>query len=382
MLTAQGCKVRRQRLWDRLNPKPDWIVIADPQHLVYFANYYQSPFVFRSNDAGAMLLLGQDGSSILVADNLLQPFCDKAHVDDVMAPTWYRSVESAPHREAFLVKNVLDRLAKCSGRHFGYEAAQVPAGVLEGLRQARSGGVQFTNVDPAIIELKRRKDADELAILRRSMKAGEAGMAAGLAGIRPGMTELEAFVLVQKAALEAVGDQAIVYGDFVSGPRCEEIGGPPSQKKIAKGELFILDFSTVIFQYRADFANTHVVGARPTTRQQELALACLEAMKEGEKVLRAGASGRAVDRAVRGYFEARHLEKNFPHHTGHGIGVGHPEPPFFVPQSADTLVAGDVVTIEPGQYVKGVAGMRFERNYVITDKGYELLSHHAIGLEG
>ena len=51
MLTAEGCRARRRRLWDALPAGPDWIVIADPSQLMYFANYFQSPFVFRSTNA-------------------------------------------------------------------------------------------------------------------------------------------------------------------------------------------------------------------------------------------------------------------------------------------------------------------------------------------
>ena len=62
------------------------------------------------------------------------------------------------------------------------------------------------------------------------------------------------------------------------------------------------------------------------------------------------------------------------------MGLGHPDPPYLVPQSTETLIAGDIVTLEPGLYVSGIGGMRFERNYLITDNGYELLTHHALGL--
>lgn len=379
MLTADGCKARRHRLWDRLAEKPDWMVLAGPPHLMYFANYYQSPFVFRSTGAGAVLILSRDGSSVLVADNLLQPFCDKAFVDEVMAPVWYRGVESASHREAFLVKNTLERLSKCRGGVFGIEGAQVPAGIVEGLRGARSPA-NFINIDPVIRELKRQKDPDELALLRRSMKAGEAGLAAGMRDIRPGMTELDAYLLVQQAAIREAGEQAIVYGDFLSGPRCEEISGPPTNRKIEKGDLFLLDFSTVIFHYRADLANTFVVGGKATERQRNLYQACVEAMQAGERLLRAGVQAKEVYRAVRGVLEIKQLERNFPGHAGHGIGLGHPEPPYLVPERSETLMAGDVLTLEPGQYIKGVAGMRYERNYLITETGFELLSHHAIAI--
>jgi len=380
MLTREGCERRRKRLWETLPEKPDWIVLSDPQHLFYLANFWVSPFVFRANDAGAVLILGRDGLSTLVADNLLSGFAEKAFVSETVLPVWYRGAESASQREAQLVRSALDRLSRCAGTHLGVELASVPAGVIEGLREQRPG-LRFTSVDAALFALRRRKEADEVELLRRSMQAGEAGMAAALRHIHAGMTELDAYLVVQNAAVQAAGEQVVVYGDFVSGPRCEQIGGPPGLRKIEKGDLVLLDFSVVLYHYRGDFANTFVCDARPTAKQHDLYLACLEAMREGEKRLRAGAAGQDVDRAVRGWLAAKHLGVSFPHHVGHGIGLGHPEPPFFVPQSTDTLVPGDVVTLEPGQYINGLAGMRYERNYLITEEGYELLSRHELTIE-
>jgi Xaa-Pro aminopeptidase len=240
--------------------------------------------------------------------------------------------------------------------------------------------VQFTAIDGHIADLRRCKDADEVELMRRSMRAGEAGMKAALEGIRPGMTELEAYLLVQRAAMETVGEQAMVYGDFVSGPRCEKVGGPPTNRQIEKGDLFILDFSTVVDEYRGDFANTFAVGSSPTSEQRDLCAACLAAMQAGEKVLRAGTSGQTVYQSVRQAFAERKLAERFPHHAGHGMGLSHPEPPYLVPQGSETLMSGDIVTLEPGLYIPGVAGMRYERNYLITESGYELLSHHALTL--
>ena len=60
--------------------------------------------------------------------------------------------------------------------------------------------------------------------------------------------------------------------------------------------------------------------------------------------------------------------------------MAHPEPPILVPESDDVLVAGDVVTLEPGNYLQGVGGVRIEHNYLITETGYERLSNHEIAL--
>lgn len=377
MLTLEGCRTRRERLWNALPQKPDIILLYDPQHLFYFCAYAQSPFVFRSNDAGAVLMLQSDGKAVLIADSMLKGFCDTSFVDEVVAPPWYDGKHSAPHREALLVKNVLERVKKTGAKRVGLEFAQVPAGVLAGL----GSSVEVYNIDPVLPLLKRRKDVDELELIRRSMRAGEAGMTAGLKDIKPGMTELEIYLLVQNAALEASQGQAIVYGDFVTGPRTVAVGGPPSERKVEAGELVLLDFSTIIGQYRADFANTHVCAGKPTPKQRDMYLACMEAIETGEKLLKAGVLAKDVDRQVRQVFERKHLNEYFPHHVGHGIGLGHPEAPFLVPESSDTLLAGDVLTLEPGLYIPGVGGMRFERNYLITETGFELLSKHRLTLE-
>jgi Xaa-Pro aminopeptidase len=380
MLTAEGCRARRQRLWDRLSDRPDWILIADPEFQMYLANYHHSQFVFRTTNAGTFLILGADGSCVLIADNFLTGYASQAFVDEVVAPVWYRGKESAPHREAMLVATLLDRLKKCPGKHIGLEMSRLPTGVIEGLRAER-GDLKLTNVDPILHELKRVKDPDEVALIRHSLKAIAAGQAAAMAEIRPGMTEFDAFLLVQKASLLGIEEQCPIYGDFVSGPRCEAGGGPPSDRVIEKGDLFILDFSVVVRGYRGDVCNTFRVGETPTDEQFRLYHACIDAITAAEKAVRAGVAAKDIDRTVRDSFASKHLAETFTTHTGHGIGLGHPDAPYLTPDSSDTLMAGDVIAIEPGQYHKGLAGMRFERNYLVTETGFEVLSTHKLQID-
>jgi Xaa-Pro aminopeptidase len=356
MLTAAGCKTRRERLWQSLPSKPSCILLTETKHLAALANYWQPPFTFRTNEAGAALILTAAGQAILIGDNMLEMFLAHAHVDEVVAPVWYRSVESPPPRPAFLIDNVLKEI---SARNL----------------------ILGADLDPDLGEQRQPNDPDEIELIRLSVKAGEAGMAAARREIKPGMTEMDLYWLVQQAACEAIGMQAIVYGDFVSGPNTEKGGGPPSQRKIESGDLILIDFSTVVWHYRADFAATFVCDGKPTSRQQELHHACVEAMTAGEKLLRPGISGSEVYQAVREAFTARQLAEFFPHHAGHGVGLSHPEAPFLVPQSKDTLLAGDVVTLEPGLYVPGVGGIRIERNYLLTESGFELLSKHSLELD-
>ena len=380
MLTAAGCLGRRERLWGAVPPGLDLLIVAAPEHLNYFAGYLASPFAFRSNESGALLAL-EPARAILIADDMQGPYLGKAFADEVAAPPWYDGNRPAPERRGHLIASAMARLAAIPARRNGVERAAVPSGVVEGLRAARPG-LEIVDIGPAIRPLRRSKDPDEVACIRRAIRAGEAGHAAALAGVKPGMTELDAYLIVQNAAIADIGEPAIVYGDFVSGPRTEtERGGPPTSRRIEAGDLLLLDFSVVHCGYRGDFTNTFAVGRPPKPRQRGLFDACAAALEAGEAALKPGATGREVDAAVRRAFAARGLEHAFLSHSGHGIGLGHPEPPYLVPESDETIQVGDVLALEPGLYIEGEGGMRFERNYLINADGPERLSNHAIRLE-
>jgi Xaa-Pro dipeptidase len=382
MLTAEGCKARRDRLFAALLPYHcEVLIIGDPASLVYLANYVPSPFEFRTVESSALLLL-EPGRATLIGDNLLQPFLDKAHVDEAFAPTWYDGNRPTLPRRTRVVDNALGRLASIPASRIGIESGAVPSGVVQGFAHLNHSEVTFLAIDKKIRQMRRSKDPDEVEVLKQAMKAGEAAHAAALKEIKPGMTELDAYLVVQNAAMKELGERVIVYGDFASGPRtATDKGGPPTSRVIEPGDLLLLDFSVVLDGYRTDFTNTFAVGAGPTPEQRKLFDACVGAMKAGESKLKAGTPTVEADTAVRDHFRALGLLDHFPHHTGHGIGLGHPEPPYFVPQTDEILVAGDVVTLEPGLYIEGVGGIRIERNYLITDGGFETLSNHEIRID-
>jgi len=170
-----------------------------------------------------------------------------------------------------------------------------------------------------------------------------------------------------------------VYGDFRATNATQfKAGGLPTEYVLQEGDLFIADYSVIINGYRSDFTNTMAAGT-PTDDQVCQFEACRDAMLAAEATLRKGTAGKDVYDAASAVF----IDRGYPalaHHCGHGLGMEHPEPPILVPESDDTLLTGDVVTIEPGLYVEGVGGMRFEHNYLVTESGYERLSNHHIGL--
>ncbi len=359
MLTAEGCRARRERILERVRPAQA-LLLADPIHLRYLANFHVDPFSLGA-DYGGFLLLHPDGRTRLFHDNRLPASAKEAHVDAVEVVPWYdgQTPGRGPRRL------ILHDVVTTHGGHI-HDSLASP---------------QAQPIIETLADLRRRKDTDEVEVLKKCMRATDAGHAWARQNIRAGMTELEVYAGVARACTLAAGQAVIVYGDFAVSPGSAKRGGPPTSHVLQDGETFILDYSVVLFGYRSDFTNTLVVGGNPTTEQQRLADLCLKAMTTGERELRAGASCLAVYQAVRGAFAQAKMADFFPHHAGHGLGLAHPEAPYFVRGANETLVAGDVVTLEPGLYVDNVGGIRIERNYLIADGGSETLSGHEIALQ-
>ena len=71
------------------------------------------------------------------------------------------------------------------------------------------------------------------------------------------------------------------------------------------------------------------------------------------------------------------LEKHFVHSLGHGIGLEVHEYPRIHSKGKDRslrLQEGMVITIEPGLYIEGYGGVRYEDTIVITKNGYKNLT--------
>lgn len=345
MLTADGCRGRIARFLDRLRPTEP-ILLGDPLHLCYFANAYWDPFSLGA-DFGGALLLRPDGHATLLYDSRAPKSVDAAFADEREITKWYDG--QTPGRGI---------------RRLIGPAAPIASEEINGI----------------INEQRRSKDPDELALLRRCMRVTEAGHAWARTNVRAGMTELDVYAGIVAECTKAAGHPVVVYGDFAVSPGSAKRGGMATNHIIRAGEMLILDFSVVIRGYRSDFTNTLVVGAEPTAEQKRLFDLCVRAMAAGEGELKAGSACQRVYDAVRAVFEHAGVADSFPHHAGHGLGLSHPEAPFLVRYSTETLVEGDVVTLEPGLYVDGVGGIRIEHNYSITATGYERLSNHTIAL--
>ncbi|HET6450103.1 MAG TPA: Xaa-Pro peptidase family protein [Spirochaetia bacterium] len=360
MLTSQGCRLRRDRLCEKLAGAGP-LLLGDPLNLRYFAAFSADPFSLAA-DSAALLLVQPDGRSTLYYESRLAAAAALAHVDERVMVPWYDGASPGRGPARLALRSVLDGAGTGGRVHDSLADPLAP------------------DLWNAVGQLRRAKDPDEVDQLRECVRVAEAGHRWARANAKAGLTEMQVYEGIFAACAEAAGRPAVVYGDIVVSPGPARTDGRPTRRVLEDGDLLIVDFSVVLQGYRSDFTNTLCIGGRPTTAQARLYDQCAEALSAGERVLAPGARCIDVYGAVRRCFEAAGVAEHFPHHAGHGLGLSHPEAPFFVPGATETLAEGDVVTLEPGLYVDGVGGIRVEHNYLVTARGFETLSHHLLGL--
>ena len=225
--------------------------------------------------------------------------------------------------------------------------------------------------------LRRRKDADELPLIRDAIRCNEIGLAAAQRTIGPDVSEFELFLAVAQAIQEAASVPVDLGEDnnaFISGPRTASIAGPATARRLMPGDLMIIDVNPVIRHYKGDLTRTFCVG-QPTRQQRAMHDALVRAHDHAMPVGRAGATARDVDAALRQTLVDAGFGKWLFGHMGHGLGLQHTERPYIIPAEEMQLDEQMVIALEPGIYVPGELGMRLEENYIVTARGLEPLNH-------
>jgi Xaa-Pro aminopeptidase len=232
-------------------------------------------------------------------------------------------------------------------------------------------GIRALDIGPTIFQLRRKKDADELAMLRRANEANDAMYEAGRRMIRPGVNELDVYTELHTVAVRTLGEALTYLGqDFQSNAR----GGLPRNRAAQAGELYILDLGIGFRGYYSDNARTITVGGAPTEAQQRAWKAVAEVFPMLEQTMRPGISCRQLFETVQKNLDA-YLPWVFNSHLGHGVGLAPQEGPHLNPFWDDTLEVGDYLAVEPGLYHEDLrGGVRLEQNYLVTESGVELLT--------
>jgi Xaa-Pro aminopeptidase len=268
-----------------------------------------------------------------------------------------------------------------------------PLGIADALRAA---GVELIVDQKLFDDRRRRKSPNELAGIRRAQLAAEAGMTVARdllrraepfnGGLVVDGEPLTCELMKQHVQSAFLANGAVAQEMIISHGPQTAVGHDMGSGAIAADDIVLLDLFPVDLESScvADITRTFVVGSPPDEFRDWYRL-CREALSLAAAEVRPGANGGDIHRLVSEFFaergfptqltkpEGEPLLDGFYHGLGHGVGLEVHEAPS-LGMIGEELVAGDVVTIEPGLYRQGFGGVRVEDLLHVIEDGYELLT--------
>lgn len=304
-------------------------------------------------------------------------------------------------------------LVKTSGQALGLSFVEVQGSYDQTIRDVVRGrqvgrlGVEAENISaarwhwlrdsfgeqPALVSTKGLieagrmvKDAAECELLRIA-GARLAGMVPTVLGFtRAGRSEREVAADIEHELARAGFEDRAFETIVASGPNSALPHARPGTRRLAPGDLVVLDFGGVYDGYCVDLSRTASIG-EPKDEAARLHAAVAAAQAAAIEAVRPGTRASAVDEAARGVLREHGLAEAFQHGTGHGLGLEVHEAPHIAAEArlrasgADTVLdAGMVITVEPGVYVPGTGGVRVEDDVLVTAAGCEVLTAAARSL--
>lgn len=322
----------------------DGLVVMHPPNLRYLSGF--------SGSAGLLLVL--DGRTVLLVDGRY----DQQAREEVAGAVEVRGAADGL-REALAA--ILDGVGGTP--RLGWEAHRLTVSRAARLRES-AGGVDWRDTTEMVEGIRASKDEDEI---RRIAHAGDVATRAleeVLPVVEEGVSE-RALVAELEYRLRAAGSGTPAFPSIVaSGPRSALPHARPGERRIREGDLVLFDFGATVEGYCSDLTRTVVLGpAAPWQREiQEAVRAARDAALDA---LRPDREAREVDAAAREVLEDRGFGEDFPHSTGHGLGLEVHEGPSLSRKSDEILRDGNVVTIEPGVYLRDRGGIRLEDDVVV-----------------
>jgi Xaa-Pro dipeptidase len=158
-----------------------------------------------------------------------------------------------------------------------------------------------------------------------------------------------------------------------AGPNSANPHASPSDRKLERGDLLVIDWGAAFDGYISDLTRTFAVG-EVDAECATIHRIVQDANAAGRAAAKPGIPCADVDKAARAVIEAAGYGPFFTHRTGHGIGMEGHEEPYMRGDNMQILETGMAFTVEPGIYLPNRNGVRIEDNVVITSSGADVLS--------
>jgi Xaa-Pro dipeptidase len=233
---------------------------------------------------------------------------------------------------------------------------------------------EFISAQDGVSSLRMYKDESELSAMRKAVDIAQKALIATLPQVKIGLTERDLAAELTLQLFKHDCDSEVPFAPIVSsGPNSANPHAFPSDRKLAPGDLLVVDWGASHQGYFSDITRTFAIG----NLDQEFARisrVVLDANTAGREAAKPGIPAETVDQATRAVIQSAGYSQYFTHRTGHGLGMESHEDPYIRAGNLQNLEPGMTFTIEPGIYLPGRNGVRIEDDVVITPTGVECLT--------
>lgn len=247
----------------------------------------------------------------------------------------------------------------------------IPYGRFKFVAEQFLGAVRA--VDDIVEKLRVVKESEEIERIAAAAAIADRGFDHMLEYIKPGVSEEEIAIELEYFMRRAGSEEMPFAPIIASGPNGARPHSIPGGRVLESGDLLVMDFGAKVGGYCSDMTRTVAIG-KVSDDHKRLYEAVLKANRAGVDAVRAGVPCAEVDRIARDVLAAEGLLEHFTHGLGHGVGLDIHESPRLAMRSTQSLRAGAVVTIEPGVYLEGIAGVRIEDLVVVEEQGCRVLT--------
>jgi len=234
-------------------------------------------------------------------------------------------------------------------------------------------GVKLVKAPPVFGDLRVCKSAAEVKAMNRALRVAEDAFRATIETIRPGQTEQELAARVEYE-MKCRGASGSAFGTICAEGRHAALPhARPGRRKIKSGSAILFDWGARVRGYCSDLTRVVFVGSI-APKWRRVYEVVLQAQEAAIQAIRPGRRVNEIDGIARQLIDDAGFQGKFSHGLGHGLGLDVHERPSLSWRSDEELVAGMLVTVEPGIYLPGFGGVRIEDDVLVTPGGHRVLS--------
>ena len=333
-------RLKRVREW-ALNEKVDALFLTPGDNFFYLTGFQTEPMERLT----ALIIMGK--SEIVICPKMLE--------DQVTNATSVKEIVvwDDGQNPFSLVNNVIKN-------------AKIKTMAIEGsssitmVDKLKNGGIaSFKIIDGLMSRMRVQKSTEELDMISEAIKRSEKAYEDTLKELAEGITEIEISGILElnfkKQYLEDIAFRTIIaFGENAAVPHHE-----PTQRKLKKGDLILMDFGGKYHGYSSDTTRT-VAYNSISNEFREIYEVVRKSQVETIMGINNNTKFSEMDSMARRIISQFGYGENFIHRVGHGLGIATHEEPYLVPKNHEIVKVGTVFTIEPGIYLRGVGGVRIE----------------------